>query len=484
MLWLILGGLTLARLWAAAIIPLSEDEAYYRLWALSPQLGYYDHPPMIAWWIHAGMAMAGDTPLGVRLVPCLTCLATSLMVFDLAGRQGWDARVAGRAAIWTNATLLIGAGGLLAIPDAASVPFWTLTLWCLARTCSGSGEVSGASPWWAAAGLAAGLACLSKYSALFLAPGVVLWLAVQPGGLAALKRPWPWIAVLIAAAVFSLNIAWNAGHHWVSFVKQFGRAAPGRFAPQFELELIVGQALLLNPFIAVFAARALARLRDRRQDLSLVLVTAAPFVAYLLLHALHDRVQAHWPVPIYPGLALAAAAASASTDRGWLKVVRGLAAPFGIGVAVLALGHAALPATDLRTKADPTAQLRGWPDFAARIEAQRQAQGAAWVGAVSYGVNAQLAAQPAIHAPVLQLIERDRYAMHTDAHPADLGRPGLVVDLQRRLTAKGLGDCFKNVQPLSLLVRGDGLDANSRYALFRVSGPKSDVIRDGCPGAP
>ena len=132
-LLLILGAITLLRLAAAAVIPLTEDEAYYRLWALHPQFGYFDHPPMVAWWIHAGMAMAGDDPLGVRLIPCLSCLVTSLLTFDLARQSGCEEAVCARAAVWCNATLLIGAGGLLAIPDAAAVPFWILALCCVAR---------------------------------------------------------------------------------------------------------------------------------------------------------------------------------------------------------------------------------------------------------------------------------------------------------------------------------------------------------------
>ena len=494
-LWLILGAVTLFRLWTAAVIPLTEDEAYYRLWALHPQLGYFDHPPMIAWWIHAGMAIAGDTPLGVRLIPCLSCLFTSLLVFDLAGRLGCEAKAAERAAVWCNATILIGAGGLLAIPDAASVPFWTLTLWCLART-GGAGIPDRWAPaWWAAAGAAAGLACLSKYSALFLAPGVVLWLALQPGGLAALRKPWPWIAVLIAAAIFSVNIAWNAEHHWVSFIKQFGRAAPGRLAPQFVLELVVGQFLLLNPFIAVFVLRALPRWRPRAgrgqgADLSLVLATAAPFAAYLVLHALHDRVQAHWPAPLYPGLAVAAAAAAtAPIGRAW-RAARGLAAPFGLGLAALVLGHLALPATDLPVRGDPSAEVRGWPGFAAEIEARRRASGASWVGAVSYGVTAQLSAQPAIQAPVVQLNERERYAMGDKAmggkaeDQADLSRPGLVVDLDRRLSAPRLRACFAVVSPLGGLARGRGGDRGDRYALFLVARPRLDILQLGCRATP
>jgi 4-amino-4-deoxy-L-arabinose transferase-like glycosyltransferase len=137
-LWLGLVLLTLFRLWAAATIPLTEDEAYYRLWAASPQFGYFDHPPMIAWWIAIGRRIAGDTPLGVRLLPVIASLVVSLLVLDLAVAVGWSVRIAERAALWCNATLLIGVGGVLAVPDAASVPFWTLTLCCLARTRGGA----------------------------------------------------------------------------------------------------------------------------------------------------------------------------------------------------------------------------------------------------------------------------------------------------------------------------------------------------------
>ncbi|MDN8823160.1 hypothetical protein Q0M41_13995, partial [Staphylococcus aureus] len=56
----LLGAAVVLRLAAAWEIPLTEDEAYYRLWAGHLQAGYYDHPPMIAWWIRVGTLVAGD----------------------------------------------------------------------------------------------------------------------------------------------------------------------------------------------------------------------------------------------------------------------------------------------------------------------------------------------------------------------------------------------------------------------------------------
>ena len=179
---------TIVRLAAGALVPLTEDEAYYRLWSMRPAFGYFDHPPMIAWQTWLGRQIAGDCPLGVRLIPTLETAATSLIVFDLARLMGLGERVAARAGVWLNATLLVGFGGELAVPDVPNALFWTATLWCSLRAIRGHGA------WWLAAGAAAGLACLSKYSALFLAPVLLLWLALSAEGRRELRTPWPWLS--------------------------------------------------------------------------------------------------------------------------------------------------------------------------------------------------------------------------------------------------------------------------------------------------
>jgi len=68
---------------AAVIIPLTEDEAYYRLWAQHLRLGYFDHPPMVAWWIAVGQGLAGPSQFGIRLLPVLSAGAASLLALCL-----------------------------------------------------------------------------------------------------------------------------------------------------------------------------------------------------------------------------------------------------------------------------------------------------------------------------------------------------------------------------------------------------------------
>ena len=473
-------ALTALRLAAAGTIHLTEDEAYYRLWAQHLQLGYLDHPPMIAWWIRAGEAIAGDTPLGLRLLPVLASGLNTWLIGDLARRLGAQPRTAFRAALWYNATLTVCLGGLLATPDAPASLFWTLTLWTLARFWEQRRPA-----WWLAAGLAAGLAVVSKYSGLFLAPGVLLWLLLVPGGRAELRKPGPWAAVVVAVLVFAANVVWNSQHHWLTFAKQFGRVSPHGLSPGHVVEFLASQFVLFTPLMAAYAIKGVAQGWRTRSDpggvrLMLPLATSAPFAAYLLIHSLHDRVQAHWPVPLFGALAICAAvAAERSGDTRAGRIARGLAPAIGFSIGAAVFLLMALPTPTLLGRFDPTLALRGWPQFAADVEQLRARTGAAWVGTESYGVYSQLTAESRITAPLLEVVERDRY-WPSDPHP-DFTRPGLIVDISRRMTARDVLRCFTAVAPAGELARADGPGPNQRYTAFLVSGPRRDVWTRGCP---
>ncbi len=54
----------------AIFTPISEDEAYYWLWSENLDWGYFDHPPMVAWWISVGYKFF-QNELGVRLMTIL-----------------------------------------------------------------------------------------------------------------------------------------------------------------------------------------------------------------------------------------------------------------------------------------------------------------------------------------------------------------------------------------------------------------------------
>jgi 4-amino-4-deoxy-L-arabinose transferase-like glycosyltransferase len=456
-----------ARLVFSALAPLTEDEAYYRLWSLRPAFGYFDHPPMIAWWIWLGRHIVGDNAVGVRLLPSLGTALTSLAVFDLAREAGFSDRIAARAGIWLNATLLIGLGGAMAVPDVPNALFWTLAL------CAAFRAVRGHGAWWLAAGAAAGLACLSKYSALFLGPGVLIWLVMTAEGRKSLRTPCPWLAAVLAAAVFAPNVLWNADHGWLTFIKQFGRVRGAGFKPGYLAKLALDQFMLLNPLIALFVGLAV-----RRRVAWPLLVIGAPFVAYLIVHSLHDAVQGQWPAPLYP-LAVIAAAAAAEGATGWLGRLRTAAPWAGFAISAAALVFIILPSDGGLPMRDPGASFRDWPGFFAAVERARSQSGAAWVGAPTYGIAAQLASSPRIHAPAVEIFERERATFETPAERADFSKPGLVVVPGRGTGEPTLKLCFADVKPLPEIDRGEGRGLSS-YAAYLVSRPLDDVERAGC----
>ena len=464
------GALLVLRLCVGGLLPLTEDEAYYRLWAQAPALGYYDHPPMIAWWIWLGVHLLGDTPLAVRLLPSLAIGALALLTFDMARLTGANAASAERAGLWFNLTLLAAAGGFLAVPDAPAALFWAVSLWAVLR----ARRAETAITWWLAAGVAAGLATLSKYSALFLGPGVLIWLLATPDGRASLRAPGPWLALIVAAALFGLNIEWNATHHWLTFLKQFGRIAPHRWAPAYLVEFLLTEFLLLNPMVAIFLLR-----RPRSPEVWPFVLTSAPFLAYLVVHSLHDRIQAHWPAPVFPALAICAALNAEKVVGIWSRA-RYAAAPFALAVCALGGLYASLPLLGAPLRFDPALPLRGWPSFARAVEARRAAAHATWVGVTSYGLAAQLRDQPVIAAPVVQISERARWNDLQAGRGADVTGQGLIVDLTRRIDPNLLRACFRTVEPIGVLERGPLGGRTKSYGLYAVAGPRGDLLARGC----
>jgi hypothetical protein len=151
----------------------------------------------------------------------------------------------------------------------------------------------------------------------------------------------------------------------------------------------------------------------------------------------------------------------------------------GFALSTLALIHMAAPQTDGLWRRDPSHPLRGWTPFVHTVESLRVAQGAAWVGTVSYGTYAQLEDHHASGAPMLQVTERRRYLFATPPSSSVLAQPGLIVDLTRRISTRALSDCFVEVTPVATLPRGDAARGDI-YSVVKVSGPKRDVRDAGC----
>ncbi len=444
---IVISVLMLLRLIAAARAPLVPDESYYWLWAQHPAVGYYDHPPMVAWWIDA-TAFLGSSALSVRLLFVLSFAALSWLVFDTA-RALFGSSVARRALLWLNACLLLSLWTVGATPDPPSVLMWAAGVWALARL-----QASGRGWWWLVFGLFAGLGIEAKYTNFFLGLGVILWVILDRDARKGLLTPWPYLGTLVAVAAMAPNLIWNAQHHWLTVAKQFGRIAPAHITLKYLVEFLVLTPLLFNALAFVFVVTGVrAWWRDRRdRPLTLLVALPLPLIAYMLLHVFHDRIQGNWTAPLFPGLVVLAAAGAEGIGGRWLPRLRHWAAPFGIGVSGLALAACCLG--DIGPGA-------GWARLARDVDARAQAAGATWIATVDYDTEGELIYH--LHGrDVTAMEERDRYNWpNRDA--AHLGQTALIIVPANR--RPDLAHCFTNVSDLGALSRGDK-SARSQFRLY------------------
>jgi Dolichyl-phosphate-mannose-protein mannosyltransferase len=469
---------------AASRLELTFDEAYYTLWSRALAFGYLDHPPMVAYFIRASTTLLGGSEFGVRALSLALVGALPALIAYIAWRLFHSVETAAIAVLMWIASPLVMAGAAFATPDAALVVFWTLglaaltELWRTAKT-----------RWFIAMGLALGLMALSKFTAAFFAAGAALALVTTPSLRRSLRSPAPWAALILAAAIFSPFVLWNAGHGWATFVKQGGRAAANGFAPFYLVEFIGAQILLMNPlaFPAVAAAvagvswRAPAGPRSAEEARRLLVSTIAPAVIYFVIHALHDRVEGNWLAPILP--------AGAILTGDWVERARGAGAGFervasraALWAAPLAFAVMALAFFQTLTgilplgAADPTERLEGFRDLARGVDARARAEGARFVLAQGYALASLLRYYGDVTIHVVQREERIRWIFEPSPPESLFASPGLAIIQSGARFEFMLRERFRSVEPAGTLERRRAGKPIETYQLFRVAEPCAAVL--------
>jgi 4-amino-4-deoxy-L-arabinose transferase-like glycosyltransferase len=337
----------------AAQLPLSADEAYYWLWSQHLAAGYFDHPPMIAWLIRAGTFLFGDTPFGVRFAGLVLSLPAGWFVWRTAAYILKDDDRAALAALFFNLTLMVSVELLAATPDMPSLVTSAAFVYFLARV-----EAEDDGRLWLGAGMAAGLGLLSKFSALFLGLGALLWLVLDRNARKWLLSPWPYLGAGLALLIFLPNLLWQSQHHWQTFAFQFARTGAGHFTLRFFGEFLAAQFGLATPLIFLLMAVGLWRgTKLVKQGGGRLMLAMLVWVGlgYFIAHSLHDRVQGNWPCFLFPALAVLAADGFGQTGI-WRKLSV-LAAPVALALLLAVYLQAAFAVLPL--KKDPLARILG-----------------------------------------------------------------------------------------------------------------------------
>src|ERR1700675_4704936 len=304
----LIAALTALRVIYAGVIDLRTDEAYYWTWSKENVASFLDHPPMIAWFIRFGTAIFGDTNLGGRFAGIVAMLVTQLLLADIVRRVTHDFLSVVIAVLMPEAALYYGLLMAKVSPDVALIPFAVAMVWALVRL-----HESGDGRWWLAGGVFAGLALLSKFTAVMLVPAVAAFMLVPDWRRRWLLSPYPWLAALIAVVVFLPVLVWNAEHDWASFRFQFVRATATHELSLRTVGDFVGLQFGLVGFVllpVVLSGAALTAWRGYRRGNAVAILLSTcvivPF-GYFLWKSLTLRVGDPWPMFMWPiGFAAAA----------------------------------------------------------------------------------------------------------------------------------------------------------------------------------
>ncbi|MDP2811833.1 MAG: glycosyltransferase family 39 protein [Rhodocyclaceae bacterium] len=289
--WALLPLTLIFRFWLAAAFPITGDEAYFIDWGRHPDWGFYDHPPMVGWWL-AALLLVSNAEWWLRLPaivqPAFLALAVVWMLSSVCRdvereRVGW-------------AALLV----LLAPVDVWNVFITTDTPLVYFSVLSGlawlkAGRSNDDPRWYLAAGLLLAGAALSKYFA------ALLGFAYLIDALLVRRRPraWAGLAVTYAAVLPALTLMawWNAGHCWTNVLFNFvNRHEDAGLSWRTPLLYAATLAYVLTPPGLWLLLRGDPSSAGRR---SLAMLSVVPFLILAGL-SLFKTVGLHWLLAFVP----------------------------------------------------------------------------------------------------------------------------------------------------------------------------------------
>ena len=372
-------GLTVLRLIALAIDPnsLYADETQYWLWSREFDWGYFSKPPLIAWLIGLTTAVFGSADWAVRLPAPLLHAGTATFLGLTAARLFGPGAGAGTAIAWTTLPAVWLSSSIMST-DAVLLTCWSAALYCLVRVREGGGL-----KWAAALGLAAGLALLAKYAAIYFLIGAVLSVFIDRPLRRALLSWKGALAGMITAAVIAPNLIWNAANDFATLSHTAANANWGgpRFRWHKLWQFVSGQFGVLGPaFFPLLLAALLAGFAGwrtstaARPHLMLALFTAPPLLI-VTAQSFINRAHANWAVSAYAAglvLLIAFLLQGGRWRRIALYVSVGLHSLVGLLMMALA---ASTPLSETAGLSDAFKRLRGWEETTAAVAARAEELG-------------------------------------------------------------------------------------------------------------
>lgn len=301
---------TIAKIIAAPLIDLSNDESYYWLYSQHLKWNYFDHPPLVALWIRIftfNLLLEGQI-LFLRLGGIIGCALATWFMYKCVStistqRAGWFAACCYNASFYAGIT-----AGFYIMPDSPQMVFFTFSLWMIARIIKDEKNRTN----WILFGIASGLCIMSKVHGIFIWTGFMIYILLY-------KKNWLlssrfYTALIIALIITCPILIWNIHYDFLSYRFHKDRIVSHGFPLNVNtfFKEFLGQISLNNPFnvaLIIFSFFSLRKIRWRSPALSVYTFIALPLILLLLFISLHRQTLPHWSGPAYVTLIPLAAVA-------------------------------------------------------------------------------------------------------------------------------------------------------------------------------
>lgn len=355
------------------VIELSEDEAYQWIWSKRLALSYYSKPLGIAVAHWLGTHVGGDTEFGVRFLPPLLSFVVGWVLLRFVSART-DGRTGFLFTLALQATPLLAVGSVLLTIDPLTVSFYTLGMLATWRAIEEDSTL-----WWGVVGLTLAGTLLSKYFAPFqlVAIGLALW--VVPGAGRQMRRPGPYLALLILGLGMIPILVWNAQNDWITFThlsERGGLKSPWKFRPNLFLEFFGAVTGLLNPiWLGLIAVASVGIWRSRKAPVleRFLTVFSLPIFLFYLGYTIRSRVHPNWiAAAVLPGMLAAALYCYRRWREGATWVVGWVRAGLCLGIPLVVLIHDTnlvirIAGKPLPIPMEPLKRVRGNREFAMQV---------------------------------------------------------------------------------------------------------------------
>jgi dolichol-phosphate mannosyltransferase len=340
---------------------LLHEEAYYWNYSQHLDIGYLDHPPMVAWVAKLFTGLMGDSAFAVRLGPFVLWFLGALYTFRLA-RRIFGKKTAIQSVLLYAVLPYFFLVSMLLLPDSFLVVCWSGALYYIHAL------LIEEKPWsFLGVGIFIGLGMLSKYSISLLGLAALLFVVFDHPSRKWLGSAKLWLAIAVSLVIFSPVIVWNAKHEWVSILFQSARRATGSF--DFDLTDLVGSVIVLITPIGLIAAWIAARskapfvsskllLQENEKVVRsyrlLMVLTVVPLSVFVFF-SLFRNTKLNWTGPLWLGiLPFMSHMMSAGMEqfkkklpvfgpRPWIITVITLLLIYGAGLLYIAIGIPGIP---------------------------------------------------------------------------------------------------------------------------------------------